>query len=412
MTNRSTRVPDTRLSRLTWPLYTYAFLEEFVLLYPLYTLLFTETGLSVVQVSSLFVLWSLTSVLLAIPTGAWADLVPRHHLLALAPLLTGAGFACWLLLPSYASFALGFVLWGAASALASGALEALVHTELGHRGAADRYAPVMGVTRALGVAAVGTATLLAVPVMAHGGYAMIGTASLAACALCALTGLALPESRPPRSRRAEDEASGQTEPELGYLETMRLGLAEARGSRSVRTAILLVVIVTAFWGMLDEYLPLLASSAGVATEDVPLVVLVVWICVTGGGLLAGPASRLSPRVVGVLLALAAVAIATGALLGSTPGWILLGCGFGVCQMANVVADARLQDSITGTSRATVTSLAQAGTETVTGGSYLLYAGVFLVAGHALTFALFAVPYLFAAVVTARGGRIRPAHASV
>ncbi|QVJ00056.1 MFS transporter [Nocardiopsis eucommiae] len=411
MSTQSTRVPHTRLSRLTRPLYAYAFLEEFVLLYPLYALLFTETGLSVLQISSLFVLWSVTSVLLAIPTGAWADVVPRHHLLALAPLLTGAGFASWLLLPSYGSFALGFVLWGAAGALSSGALEALVHTELSHRGAADRYATIMGVTRALGVAAVGTATLLAVPVMAHGGYALIGLASLAACALCALTGLALPESRPPRSGRAEEASAESAEPELGYLETMGLGLAEARGSRRVRTAILLVVIVTAFWGMLDEYLPLLVSSAGVATEDVPLVVLVVWICVTGGGLLAGPASRLSPRMFGALLALAAVAIATGALLGNAPGWILLGCGFGVCQMANVVADARLQDSITGSSRATVTSLAEAGRDTVTGASYLLYAGAFLVLGHPLTFALFAVPYLFAAVVTARGGRPRPADAT-
>ncbi|MEU3017767.1 MFS transporter [Nocardiopsis sp. NPDC007018] len=420
MTAQSARASATRPSRLTRPLYAYAFLEEFVLLYPLYALLFTETGLSVAQISSLFVLWSLTSVLLAIPTGAWADVVPRHLLLALAPLLTGAGFAFWLFLPSYWSFALGFVLWGAAGALASGALEALVYTELTHRGAADRYARVMGVTRALGVAAVGTATLLAVPVMAYGGYAAIGLASLAACVLCALTGLTLPESRPPRSSpdhgpddtAATDPGTGRADagaaPEPGYLETMRLGLAEARGSRRVRTAILLVVTVTAFWGMLDEYLPLLAASSGVATEDVPLVVLVVWICVTAGGLLAGPASRLSPRAVGVLLALAAVAIAAGALLGTAPGWVLLGCGFGVCQMANVVADARLQDSITGSSRATVTSLAEAGTETVSGASFLLYAGVFLVAGHATAFAVFAVPYLFAAVLAARGGRTRPA----
>lgn len=405
MTTLPSRVSDTRLSRLTWPLYAYALFEEFVLLYPLYALLFTETGLSVAQISSLFVLWSLTSVLLAIPAGAWADIVPRRYLLAIAPLLAGTGFALWLLAPihgpSYWVFALGFVLWGAGGALSSGAFEALVYTELSHRGAAHEYARIMGVTRALGVAAVGVATLLAVPVMAHGGYAAIGAASVAACVLCALAGLALPECRSPRS-----DHSSSTEADPGYLETMRRGLAEARGSRAVRNAIVLVVVITAFWGMLEEYVPLLAASAGVATEDVPLVVLTVWVCVTVGGLIAGPAARLSPRTLAVLLALAAVAIAAGALLGNPAGWVLLGCGFGVCQMMNVVADARLQDSITGSSRATVTSLAGVGSEAVSAVSFLVYAGVFLALGHGLTFVLFAAPYLLAAALTARGKRAR------
>lgn len=407
MTTLPSRVSDTRLSRLTWPLYTYALFEEFVLLYPLYALLFAGTGLSVAQISSLFVLWSLTGVLLAVPAGVWADIVPRRYLLAAAPLLTGAGFALWLLFPSYWVFALGFVLWGAAGALVSGAFEALVYTELTHRGAAHSYARVMGVTRALGVASVGAATLLAVPVMAHGGYAAIGLASVAACVLCALSGLALPENRAPRSRGPRRPGTGtgpESETGLGYLETMRVGLTEARGSRTVRHAIVLVVVVTAFWQVLEEYVPLLAASAGVATENVPLVVLTVWACVTVGGLLAGPASRLSRRTLGVLLTLAAVAIGTGALLGDPVGWVLLGCGFGVCQMMNVVTDARLQDGITGSSRATVTSLAGVGTETVGVVSYLLYAGVFLVLGHGLSFVLFATPYLLAALLLTRGGK--------
>ncbi len=426
MTTLPSRVPGTRLSRLTWPLYAYALFEEFILLYPLYALLFTGTGLSVAQISSLFVLWSLTSVLLAVPAGAWADIVPRRYLLAAAPLLAGTGFALWLLFPSYWVFALGFVLWGTGSALSSGAFEALVYTELAHRASAHKYARIMGVTRALGVAAVGAATLVAVPVVSHGGYAAIGVASVAACVLCSLAGLALPESR---SRRPEDapnpasgaptaqetegpgdagetESTGETPSGSGpgYLDTMRLGLAEARGSRAVRSAIVLVVVITVFWEMLEEYVPLLAASAGVTTENVPLVVLAVWVCVTAGGLLAGPASRLSRRTHGALLALAAAAIAVGALLGTPVGWVLLGCGFGVCQMMGVVADARLQDSITGSSRATVTSLCGLGTDALGAVSFLLYAGVFLVLGHGLTFALFAAPYLLAAILIARGGR--------
>ncbi|WP_304455054.1 MFS transporter [Nocardiopsis sp. YSL2] len=389
------RAPRTRLSRLTRPVYAYAAFEEFILLYPLYALLFHDTGLSVTQISSLFVIWALSGVLVAVPAGAWADVVPRRHLLAAAPLFAATAFALWLLLPSYTAFALGFALWGVGGALSSGAFEALVHSELDRRGAAEHYARVMGTARALGVAAVGTATLLAVPVMAAGGYPAIGAASVAACVLCGAAALALPEHRAHGTARAPRTAAAR------YGAVLRGGLAEAASSRPVRHAIALVVVITAVWGVLEEYVPLLADEAGVPARTVPVVVLVVWGLVTLGGLLAGAADRLPPAGLAVVTALAAVAVATGALLGSPVGWVLLGLGFGACQMLSVVADARLQARITGPARATVTSLAGLGTDVLTVSVYALYAGVYTLVGHAVAFALVAAPYLGVALTLAR-----------
>ncbi|NYH55165.1 MFS family permease [Nocardiopsis arvandica] len=403
MTTSPSRAAHARALRLTRPLYAYAALGEFVLLYPLYAVLFDQSGLSVAQISSLFAVWSLTSVAVSVPAGAWADVVPRRYLLAAAPLLSAAGFSLWLLWPGYWAFAAGFVLWGAGGALASGALEALVYTELGHRGATERYARVMGVVRALDVAAVGAATLLAIPVMAHGGYTAIGAGSVTACVLCSLAALALPEHRAGAAAADHADGSGEGEPR-GYRAALREGLAQARSSRRVRGAITLVVVVSSFWMMLEEYVPLLAAESGVPTDTVPVVVLVVWVCVTAGGLLAGPVSRLPVGALALLLGLAAPAVAAGALLPGPPGWVLLGAGFGVCQAAGVVADARLQDRITGTSRATVTSVAALGTDALTTASYPLYAGVFTLTGHSAAFALFAAPYLVAALVL---GRSRP-----
>ncbi|NHW87161.1 MFS transporter, partial [Escherichia coli] len=45
-----------RARRLAGTLYVYAFLTDLVLLYPVYALLFADTGLSVGQISSLFVI--------------------------------------------------------------------------------------------------------------------------------------------------------------------------------------------------------------------------------------------------------------------------------------------------------------------------------------------------------------------
>lgn len=65
--------------RLVRTLYASAFCDEFVLLYPVYALLFSDTGLSVWQTASLFGLWSLTGILLEVPSGAWADRTRRDR---------------------------------------------------------------------------------------------------------------------------------------------------------------------------------------------------------------------------------------------------------------------------------------------------------------------------------------------
>ncbi|MFD0774371.1 MFS transporter, partial [Streptomonospora algeriensis] len=122
-------------------MYGYAFLEDLVLLYPVYALLFADTGLDPAQISSLFVLWSVTAIVLEVPSGVLADLCSRRLLVALAPLFSGAGFALWTLTPGYAAFAAGFVVWGTGSAMRSGALEALVYSELAHIGGRDPSAP-------------------------------------------------------------------------------------------------------------------------------------------------------------------------------------------------------------------------------------------------------------------------------
>ncbi|MET8468082.1 MFS transporter, partial [Micromonospora zamorensis] len=151
MIHLASRVPDPAVRRLTATLYGYAFLSDLVLLYPLYVVFFADTGLSVGQISSLFVIWSAAGILFEVPSGAWADVVSRRLLLCLAPLVTAAGFALWVLLPSYPAFAVGFLLWGAGGALVSGALEALVWTELDRLGAVGRYARVLGRARTAGV---------------------------------------------------------------------------------------------------------------------------------------------------------------------------------------------------------------------------------------------------------------------
>ncbi|MFF5212948.1 MFS transporter [Streptosporangium sp. NPDC000396] len=386
------RASDARAKRLAATLYTYMFLDDLILLYPVYALLFAGTGLSTAEISSLLVIWSVTSFVMEVPSGVWADAVSRRLLLAVAPILSGAGYALWIIAPSYGAFAAGFVLWGISGALQSGATEALVYSELEHLGAAGRYATIMGRARALSTCAVMVATAAAAPLMVVGGYPLLGTASILACVLCSAAATTFPEHRV--------ESQGGTSPRA-YVEVLRDGVAEARSSRSVRRALLLVAVVSAIWGSLEEYVALLAADTGVATHVVPLLVLLVSAGIALGGVLAATGRRLTNRALAGCLVFGALALGAGAISGAAAGFVAITAAFCVFQMATVLADARLQESIAGPARATVTSLAGLGTEVAGVVVYGGYAAASTVAGHSVIFAVFAVPYLVIALALAR-----------
>ncbi|MER7459240.1 MFS transporter [Micromonospora sp. NPDC126480] len=400
------RPPDRRVRRLAGTLYAYAFLSDLVLLYPVYALLFADTGLTVWQISTLFVIWSASSLLLEVPSGALADAVSRRLLLCLAPLVTAAGFALWVLVPSYPTFAVGFLLWGAGGALVSGALEALVYTGLDQLGAAGRYARVIGRARTAGTLGALASIVFAAPVLAFGGYLAVGAASVFACLLAAAVATRLPDDRepshPPRPSAPAPEPDGD---DLGWRASLRAGLAEARADRAVRRAVLMVGVVAAVWGALDEYSPLLAYDTGVAASTVPLLLLFTWLGAAAGGLLAPAGERLGRRGYAGLLAGSAVALAVGALVGHPGGFLLVGVAFCGFQLATVLADARLQARITGPSRATVTSLAGMATDVTIIAVYATYGGLATATGNGVAFAVAAVPYLVVALLTARGRRV-------
>ncbi|MEU4337802.1 MFS transporter [Micromonospora lupini] len=405
MTHLASRATDPAVRRLSATLYGYAFLSDLVLLYPLYVVLFADTGLSVGQISSLFVIWSAAGILFEVPSGAWADVVSRRLLLCLAPLVTAAGYALWVLVPSYPAFAVGFLLWGAGGALVSGALEALVWTELDRVGAVGRYARVLGRARTAGVLGVVVTGVLAGPVLAVGGYPAVGVASVLACLLAAAVATRFPE-HPPQTPSGTSDDDG----DLTWWDTLRAGVTQVRTRPPVRAAVLLVAVVAADWGALDEYTPLLAVDTGVGARAVPLLLLLLWAGVTIGGLLAPAGERLGRRGYAALLGLVAVALAGGALVRHPAGFVLLAVAFGAAQLATVLADARLQARITGNSRATVTSLAGMATDLLIIGTYTGYGLVATAAGNAVAFAAAAGAYLVVALVLLARRR-RPSAAS-
>ncbi|MEV6416283.1 MFS transporter [Kribbella sp. NPDC051718] len=352
----------------------------------MYQLLFTDHGLSATEVSSLFIIWSTTAFLLEVPSGAWADVFSRRKLLVLGTLVRGLGFAGWIVVPSYAGFALGFVLWGISSALISGTFEALVYDELAARGAADRYAGLIGRAKSAALVLNLAATALAAPLFKLGGYPLLGVVSVLSCLAQAAVALSLPEAtRVATADETKEVSLGRSSPFGRYVVMLRSGLSEVSTSRVVRKAVVLVALLGGFLAF-DEYFPLLARGIGASTELVPLLIAGTVAAQAIGGALAGPAYRMRGWVLGVGLALSAGMLAWGALSGTAVGFVPIAVGYGFMQLVIIVAEARLQDAITGPARATVTSVSG------------LFAEVFAVvvyAGFALGAVWFALPVLVA-----------------
>jgi hypothetical protein len=207
------------------------------------------------------------------------------------------------------------------------------------------------------------------------------------------------------SRFPEHRAAAEGESE-SWVVILRGGFVEVRRERSLRGAILLVPVVTAVWGALDEYTPLLVRETGVSEARVPYPLLLVWAGATAGSLLAGRCERLSPRGLALLLGGAAVALAAGAAAGTPPALGLVALAFGGFQLATVLADVRLQRRIEDTGRATLTSVAGLGTELLTVAVYAGYAAIATRTDHATAFTLFALPYLLTALLLATRTRER------
>lgn len=343
-------------------MFGWALLADAVALYPLYALLFADTGLSDAEISLLFAIWSVVGIVAEVPTGALADRVSRRTCLVASGVLQAAGFALWTAAPGFAAFAAGFVLWGLGGVLASGAQEALLYDGLVAAGAQRHYAAVNGRISAAELAAQLPAAGLATLLFPLGGYVLVGWVSVATCLAAALVASTIPEAPP---------APGDDD-ESGYLDTLRDGLRIAASRPGVPGVVAAAALVTSI-DAVEEYFPLLVASWGVPVALVPVADLPIVLGGMAGAALAGRAAGLRTGWLAVLLAVSMMLFVGAGLVAQPAGIVGVVLFYGGYRAVLAVTDARLQDRIDSASRATVTSVAGMGADVATIGLYALWA---------------------------------------
>lgn len=347
--------------------YPWAFWEQCLLIYPVYALFLEDSGIDSVAIASLFMVWSVSAFVAEVPSGVLADRFPRHRVLAAGALLRASAFSMWLLLPTYAGFLTGFVLWGVAGALHSGTRQALLYEHLQQAGVSGRFQHCWGRTNALhnagGATALATGGFVAQWSMAATLVSSIvlslASALVAACFLAA-------------ARRTM--AAGDARPSM--LGQLRQGIREAFRRRAVLIAVVALALAPVAINAYEEFVPLFLRERDATLAQIGVIFAFVYLGHVAGAVLS---ERLDPvheqsgfRGALAWMLLAGIALATAALL---PGWWSVAgllAAFFAWGVFSVSLQARLQQVIRDRSRATITSLASFGE---LGSAQLVYLGI-------------------------------------
>ncbi|MCA9383631.1 MFS transporter [Candidatus Dojkabacteria bacterium] len=236
--------------RFTTKIYLYRFFDDFVLIYPLYTVMFGDFGISPLQISILLAFWSGTAMLLEIPSGVLADMFSRKALLIVAQFIRVVGYLAWIIFPTFWGFLFGFVCWGIKSALTSGTLQALIYDELNANGKNALYTKVLGKTKTMSFIAILCSSLLA-SIAINWGYSFVLTLSTLALVLSILS-LVLIKSVPMIRSTGESK----------FLEVLAEGIRYTMDNKTLVSIIIFLSFAFALGGALDEFWTLFADDLG------------------------------------------------------------------------------------------------------------------------------------------------------
>lgn len=326
-----------------WKIYTYTFLDHFILIYPVYTLLFKANGLTDFQIATLFAIWAGITVLLEVPTGVLADKYSRRNILIFAQTLKGVGYILWLVGANYLFYALGFILWGIAGTLVSGTFESFIYDELKAHKQASKYERINGIiagTRFVGIT---------FAVVLGGFVADIGfTYAL-------IPSILIPFAAGAMLLTIRSVKSTISTGERGYWKVLGSAINEAKHSPQILRLMAFMAIVFGVVGASDEFWALFFNDIGISLTVIGIIFAAANATSAAGSYTAHWWPLPGKRIYGYLL-ISSLFILAIAFLQTKWSILLSFIAYYMIEVTRVKFEARLQHSIKSHQRATVSSI--------------------------------------------------------
>lgn len=350
-------------------------LSETVLIYPVYAIMMGEHGISPIELSALFAIWSLSMVVFEVPSGTLADKVSRRNLLAVSRLVKGCAFPIWLMFPNFWGYAIGFMCWSLGGSLMSGTAESLLHDTLADHGKPEAFERIYG--RGSAFKNLGTTLALATGGMiAETGFTTPLWLSAFAPWLSAVVIWRFIQE-PPRTGTTSDTTSDEpNSDEPSYLNLLQSGFQETIRSKTLTTIAFAFAAMVAVYGSLEEYIgPFLAAKGEFSLTEIGMI----YAAAIGLQIYSvSNAHRLGHQSIARICTVGALAAAILATTTALPGYsvaLTLAVYFGVCAGAEILLQGHVQRAIEGRARATITSITGVITEVSAIAVYALVGGV-------------------------------------
>ncbi len=332
------------MSRPFTSLYVYTFFSGFMPIYALFTLFVLDCGMSASQLSVLLAAWSITGFALEVPSGALADRTSRKRILAVSQALNGLAFALWAILPTFYGVLIGFILWGAKSALVSGTYEAYVYDELKSLSREAEYTAIYGRLQTCRAIAALLAAISAAPLSAAG-YRTVIWCSVGASMLSVLAAHRMPEA--PRIKRIGEGA---------YFGIVRDSIGTLLRDRAIFVTAFALASVSTLASMTGDLGPIIGRISGLPQYAIGLFVAAGYAMIALAGMTASRVALLFGPRFDRLFPIAAIVFTVAAVLLNMSALVLVCFWIYALSVLIQLHNNELQRRSSSDIRATVSSL--------------------------------------------------------
>ena len=132
------------MRRLLLGIYGFAFFNKFLLLTPVYTIFMQQNGLTDFQLSTMFIVSSLGTILGQVPITNITNHLGQRWSMMIGQILKTVAILLWLVMPNYAGFFIGMFMWGIQAGFRGVAFEGLVYDSVASYGGRADYSRILG----------------------------------------------------------------------------------------------------------------------------------------------------------------------------------------------------------------------------------------------------------------------------
>ena len=283
------------MTRLLASLYGFSFFNKFLLLTPVYAIFMQANGLTDLQLSTMFIISALGTILGQAPITYITNRVGQRWSMIIGQILKAFAILLWLALPIYAGFVVGMFLWGVQAGFRSVAFEGLVYDSVSAYGKQREYSRILG--RKSTYESVGTALSAFGSLLMFMGYDWVTWASVAAILISMICLIAVPY------RPTTPTATAKSVP---MRKLMRTGVKIALKTPCLMSVMVLTLLIINI-PYLDDFLSPIGLQIGIPTEYVGIVPLFLLGCATIGQRFAYKFANISEMLLYILIGVVGIA---------------------------------------------------------------------------------------------------------